>query len=251
MKYPNRIIETGEKDTKVVKAIQQRLSELGIGNLSGTGAYGPKTVEAVKLFQAMHTDSAGNPLTMDGKVGAITWEALFGPEVVPMVEEPGSELRQKALAVAISQIGVMEQPAGSNKGPEVNAYLASAGLGPGYYWCAAFVYWCFNDAAKQLGRTNPLVKTAGCQDHWNRTKAKKILRVQAVNNPGLIKPGAIFIIKTGKTSGHTGMVEKVEGGFVHTIEGNSNPAGSSNGIGVFRIKHRKINSINLGFVLYS
>jgi cell wall-associated NlpC family hydrolase len=251
MKYPNRTIESGEKDAKIVKAIQQRLTEMGIGNLSGTGTYGPKTVEAVKQFQAMHTDAAGNPLTMDGKVGAITWEILFGQEEVPVVGEPGNDLRDKALQVAISQIGVMEQPAGSNKGPEVSLYLATVGLDPGFYWCMAFVYWCYNEAAKQLGRKNPLVKTAGCQDHWNRTKAKKVLRDQAIANPGLIKPGSIFIIKTGKTSGHTGIVEKVEGGFIHTIEGNSNPAGSSNGIGVFRIRHRKINSINLGFVVYS
>jgi cell wall-associated NlpC family hydrolase len=251
MKYPNRTIESGEKDAKIVKAIQQRLTEMGIGNLSGTGTYGPKTVEAVKQFQAMHTDAAGNPLTIDGKVGAITWEILFGQEEVPVVGEPGNDLRDKALQVAISQIGVMEQPAGSNKGPEVSLYLATVGLDPGFYWCMAFVYWCYNEAAKQLGRKNPLVKTAGCQDHWNRTEAKKVLRDQAIANPGLIKPGSIFIIKTGKTSGHTGIVEKVEGGFIHTIEGNSNPAGSSNGIGVFRIRHRKINSINLGFVVYS
>jgi hypothetical protein len=101
-----------------------------------------------------------------------------------------------------------------------------------------------------LGRSNPLVKTGGCQDHWNRTKAKKITRDQAMNNPNLVKPGSIFILKTGKTSGHTGLVEKVEAGFIYTIEGNSNPAGSSNGIGVFRLKFRKINSINLGFVEY-
>jgi hypothetical protein len=45
------------------------------------------------------------------------------------------------------------------------------------------------------------------------------------------------------------MIEKIEGGFIHTIEGNSNPTGSSNGIGVFR-NMRKISKINRGFIEY-
>ena len=251
MTYPNRIIKTGETDTAIVQAIQNRLTELGVASLSGTGTFGPKTVEAVKLFQATHTDKDGNPLIIDGQVGSITWASLFGEPTIPVADTvPSSDLLKEALKIAASQIGVMENPVGSNRGPEVNAYLASVGLGPGFFWCAAFLYWCFNQAAANLSRKNPLVKTGGCQDHWNRTKAKKILKADAVNNPSLIVPGSIFLLKTGRTSGHTGIVEKVESGFIHTIEGNSNPAGSSNGIGVFRLKSRKINSINLGFVEY-
>ncbi|MNL84947.1 hypothetical protein D3C87_2130830 [compost metagenome] len=51
--------------------------------------------------------------------------------------------------------------------------------------------------------------------------------------------------------GHTGIVEKVENGFVQTIEGNSNSDGSRNGIGVFRLRFRKINSIEKGFIIYN
>ena len=85
--------------------------------------------------------------------------------------------------------------------------------------------------------------------HWNKTTGKKIAVADAVNKPSLVKPGHIFILNTGGASGHTGLVEKVEGGFIHTIEGNSNPAGSSNGIGVFKLT-RKINKINRGFIEY-
>ena len=49
--------------------------------------------------------------------------------------------------------------------------------------------------------------------------------------------------------GHTGIVTSVEGGYIHTIEGNSNPEGSSNGIGVFELI-RKISSIQKGFIIY-
>lgn len=249
MNYPNRIIHSGEKNKTIVKAIQQRLNEMGMGPLEGTGVFGPKTVQSVKLFQSTHMDQNGNPLEIDGKVGAITWAILFGQTEIPVITEAPGELLSEAIKKAISQLGVMEQPPGSNQGPEVNMYLASVGLGPGFYWCAAFIYWCFNEAAKKLGRTNPLVKTGGCIKHWNDTKGKKILAADAVNKPSLLGPGQIFIISHGGGAGHTGLIEKVDGGFIHTIEGNSNPAGSSNGIGVFKLQ-RKISKINKGFIQY-
>lgn len=248
MIYPNRVIKEGEKDTKIVKAVQQRLIELGCTTLNATGTFGPKTVAAVKQFQATHRDQQGNPLEMDGKLGSISWNVLFDNPVEES-RATGSDLATEAVKAAISCIGVMEKPPGSNRGPEVDKYLSCVGCPPGLFWCAAFVYSTFNDAAKKLGRSNPLVKTAGCIDHWNRTKAKKITTTEAINNPGLLKPGDVFIISHGGGAGHTGIVEKIEGGFVHTIEGNSNPAGSRNGIGVFRLQ-RKIGKINKGFLQY-
>lgn len=249
MKYPNRIIKEGESSTAIVKAIQKKLMELHIGDLQGTGVYGVKTKNAIKLFQATHMDQFGNPLEMDGQVGSLTWAALFGVDSIVVTDTAPNQLLTEALKVAISQIGVMEDPPGSNKGPVVNQYLASTALPPGLFWCAAFVYWCFDKAAAKIGKANPLVKTGHVMTHWNKTAGKKILTVDAVDKPSLIKPGHIFIMNTGGSSGHTGIVEKVEGGFVHTIEGNSNNAGSRNGIGVFRLQ-RKIAKINRGFLEY-
>lgn len=249
MKYPNRLIEEGEQDAKIVKAIQKKLMELHIGDLQGTGVYGKKTVNAIKLFQATHMDQNGNPLEIDGKVGSLTWAALFGIENIVVTEAAPNNLLTETLKVAITQIGVMEDPPGSNKGPQVNAYLASVGLPPGLFWCAAFVYWCFDKAAVNIGKANPLVKTGHVMTHWNKTTGKKITMNEAVNKPSLIKPGHIFILNTGGSAGHTGLVEKVEGGIIHTIEGNSNNSGSRNGIGVFRLQ-RKIAKINRGFIEY-
>jgi hypothetical protein len=254
MKFPNRIIKAGETDVEIVRAIQKRLKQLGVADLTGSGIFGPQTTSAVKQFQALHRDTQGNPLVTDGKIGSITWEALFGTPVVATPPAPKSDtddLLSKAVEIAVSQIGVMEKPVGSNKGPEIKRYMESAGSKEGLFWCAGFVYWCFNEAAKALDRPNPLVRTVGCLDHWNRTKAPKIIKNNAVNNPGLIKPGAIFIKDHGHGMGHTGIVEKVNNGFIQTIEGNSNPSGSSNGIGVFRLEFRKINSIERGFIIYS
>ncbi|MEJ8816343.1 CHAP domain-containing protein [Lacibacter sp. H407] len=249
MKYPNRIIKEGEANTAIVKAIQKKLMELHIGDLQGTGVYAAKTKNAIKLFQATHMDQFGNPLEVDGQVGSLTWAALFGTDTIVVTDTAPNQLLTEAVNVAISQLGVMEDPPGSNKGPIVNQYLASVGLPPGLFWCAAFVYWCFDKAAVKNGRANPLVKTGHVMTHWNKTKGKKILTAEAVDKPSLIKPGHIFMMNTGGSSGHTGIIEKVEGGFVHTIEGNSNNAGSRNGIGVFRLQ-RKIAKINRGFIEY-
>ncbi|MRG48781.1 CHAP domain-containing protein [Chitinophaga sp. SYP-B3965] len=249
MEFPKRIIKAGETDRTIVKAIQQRLLALGIGDFEATGTFGPKTTAAVKQFQALHRDRFGNPLITDGKIGSITWEILFD-NVAPVQNVAPTGLLAKAIEVAESQIGVMEKPPGSNRGAEVDAYLRSTNTPLGSFWCAAFIYWCFNEAAGTLSIVNPVVKTAGCLAHWNKTQATKITKAQAINDPMLIKPGSIFIKDHGGGLGHTGIVTAVSDGFIETIEGNSNPSGSSNGIGVFRLKFRKINAIEKGFIIY-
>ena len=62
----------------------------------------------------------------------------------------------KSLQVALSQEGISEQPKNSNSGPVVNQYLKAVGLGKGYPWCMAFVYWCVGKAATILEVKNPL-----------------------------------------------------------------------------------------------
>lgn len=249
MKYPGRVIKQGESDTQIVKAIQHQLNEQNYGPLQGTGIYGPKTVQSVKLFQSLNRDQQGNPLVIDGKLGSISWHILFGSATLPQVSEASSSLLNKTLDIARSQIGVMEDPLGSNRGPQVDQYLKSVGLGPGFFWCMAFVYWCFNEASKQMDRPNPMVRTGGCIRQWNECNAKKIKGMEALNNPLLVKPGHVFIMDHGGGMGHTGIVSTVEGGIIRTIEGNSNAGGSRNGIGVVEL-NRKINTIKKGFVEY-
>lgn len=153
------------------------------------------------------------------------------------------------LSIAQQELGVTEAPEGSNSGPRVNEYLKSIHKGPGYPWCAAFVYWCFEQASARLNRLNPLVRTGGCLDHWRKTKGTRIFLATAISNPPLIEPGSIFIINLGKGKGHTGIVVSVEGDIIHTIEGNTNTSHSANGIGVFALE-RKIEGVTAGFIKY-
>lgn len=165
------------------------------------------------------------------------------------------DLLTKVVGIARTQIGVMEDPPGSNRGYSVEVYLKAVGLGPGYSWCAAFLYWCFLKATTELGIKNPLIRTGGVIDHWRRAPAKaKISAAQALKNPELIKPGCIGILLLDKHTGagHTFIVEKINGQRLTTIEGNSSNGGSREGIGVFRLDRRKLtDAILVGFLDYS
>ncbi len=251
MNYPGRLIKKGEKNQEIVRAIQAKLNDRGFGILEIDGDFGVSTESAIRLFQSQTRDTHGIPLVVDGKLGPISWAALFvTSEVAPQPEPQSLPLFSKVLEIAASQIGVLEDPPGSNRGAKVEQYLASAGCSPGDPWCASFVYWCFNEASKSLNIKNPLIRTGGCLDHWNRTKGKKISRLTATNNSSLIKPGFIFIMDHGSGKGHTGLVKSVGEGYIQTIEGNTNIEGSREGLGVAELK-RKINTISAGFIDYS
>jgi hypothetical protein len=148
-----------------------------------------------------------------------------------------SKLSEKTLQIAITQIGVQEIPKNSNAGADVEKYLKSVGLGKGFSWCMAFVYWCANEASKQLAVPNTLQRTGGVLAMWN---AKPLLRVKTP------QPGDIMILDYGKGLGHTGIVEKVVGINIHTIEGNTNDEGSREGYEVCR-RIRKLSTIK-GFL---
>lgn len=248
MNYPKSPLRIGGGPPATVTAVQTRLRAWGIPDLSVDGVFGPDTEAAVKLFQARSVDTDGRPLEIDGVLGPMTWAALF---LQPVTEKnrTGKPLLSAVLRKAASQVGVMEQPPGSNAGPEVGAYLASIGLNPGYAWCAAFVYWCFKEAAQETGEPNPCPRTGGVHDLWNKVGKAGLTRIspsQLRAKPELAAPGQLFFLDSGGGLGHVGFVEAVQGVNLTTIEGNTNEGGSRNGVGVFRRTRRRITDINLG-----
>ena len=156
MNFPGRIIKINEADTAIVQAIATRLGTLGYVSGTFAGAFDSNFKSLVALFQSQHVDVMGRALKADGEIGPVTWAAIFGAGAPAAAT---GSLAQDALAFAGTQIGVMEQPVGSNKGPEVNAYLASVGVAPGNFWCMAFIHFCFMKAAKAAGMANTLPKT--------------------------------------------------------------------------------------------
>lgn len=150
-------------------------------------------------------------------------------------------LSEKALEIAIQEIGKQEIPKGSNWGPHMQKYLASVGINFPASWCMAFVYWCHQQAADQMGINNPMRKTGGVLAQWNSRKDQ-----YKKNTPN---PGDVFIMDFGKGLGHTGIVESVDINNIYTIEGNTNDDGSREGYEVCR--RRRPRSKILGYLSFN
>ncbi len=127
-------------------------------------------------------------------------------------------VRDEVLQTARAEIGVREQ--GSNRGEDVEKYLASAGFGGGYAWCAAFVNWVY------LQHDISTPKSPAWSPSWfiSSRVSDKII------------PGDVFGVyfKSKGRIAHVGLIESAGDGFVTTIEGNTNQAGSREGDGVYR-----------------
>ena len=167
--FPGSTIRRNSPHTDAVRAVQARLNERGCGPVEVDGIFGPGTEAAVRQFQARFFDPTGVPLTVDGQVGPVTWAAMFGAASLPPMAKGGA-LAQAALRHAQEQVGVSEEPPGSNMGDEVEGYLSSVGLNGGAAWCAAFVYWCVEKAAAELGSANCLPKTGLVMGMWSRAR---------------------------------------------------------------------------------
>jgi len=131
---------------------------------------------------------------------------------------------QKILSIARSQIGVREAT-GHNDGGQVQQYLHYVGFKKGAPWCAAFVSWVFGRAGFDLPRTA-----------WSPAlfPAKRLTKnIQAAAVFGIYFPDL-------KRIAHCGLVERKEGHWLRTIEGNTNLSGSREGDGVYRkLRHSR------------
>ncbi len=108
--------------------------------------------------------------------------------------------------VASKEIGYKES--GDNK-TKFGAFTGTNGMA----WCHAFVSWCANKA--KIG-TNIVPKTASTTVGMNWYKNKGRFGYKGKYTP---KRNDLIYFKTGAS--HVGIVEKVSGGMVYTIEGNS------------------------------
>lgn len=150
------------------------------------------------------------------------------------------DLKTTALQIAQTQVGQTEKPLGSNWGMPVQNYLASVGINFPASWCMAFMYYCFDHAALQLGVTNPLFKTGGVLAQYNNRRANLVAIDPLKPLQDQLLPGDIFIMRMEGGEGHTGIIENLNGDTIHTIEGNTNNNGSREGTAVERkIRYNK------------
>lgn len=153
-------------------------------------------------------------------------------------------LRQRLITLARREIGTVEVPAGSNRGPRVQLYQASTDLSKeiktGWPWCAAFVCWSIKEWIKDPAVRDALkLKDAAQAELWRPKTASAWGFHEWASQRGLLimddSPANVLHTADIVTYdfSHIGLLESDEGTLIHTIEGNTDGAGSRDGGGVF------------------
>ena len=120
--------------------------------------------------------------------------------------------------LALSQLG--------NKGGE--KFWRWAGLSKRCEWCALFVSWCGDQTGLRAAGQSPYFSFVSDGVSFYKNKGKWIdgSEVNSSNCDKLIQPGMIIFFDwepDGKPN-HVGIVTKVSGGYIYTVEGNKGDA---------------------------
>ena len=130
------------------------------------------------------------------------------------------DVRSRIIATAAKEVGVREKT-GQNDGKAIAEYLRSVGLNRPEPYCAAFVCWVF----QKEGLSKP--RSGWSPDLFPQSRlARSALPGNVI---GIYFPQL-------KRIAHAGLIEKVDGSWISTIEANTNVSGSREGDGVYRKK---------------
>lgn len=146
---------------------------------------------------------------------------VFGSNFIKSKKENSYE---RIIKIARKEIGVREAT-NKNDGTRVGQYLNYVGFKEGAPWCAAWVSFCFGQAGYKMPRTawSPALFPAS-----RLAKQPMPAFVFGIWSPNLHRVA------------HVGFVERLQGDFVQTMEGNTSPGGSREGHGVYRcFRHKK------------
>lgn len=128
-----------------VTSVQERLKALGYMS-KATGYYGEGTESAVRSFQQT------NGLTVDGKVGKNTMNALFSSSAK---KKPASSSGSSSSSSSGSSSSSSSGSSANITGANIESFISVAesklgckyvrgGKGPNTFDCSGFVYWCLN-----------------------------------------------------------------------------------------------------------
>ena len=192
--------------------------------------------EVVKAVQKLLGVSA------DGVDGPVTWNAILAQISTKDTPDINASIPQKMVSLAREEIGVSEVD-GSNCGPRVDEYKAATWLDPdkGWPWCAAFICWLVREAIEEEDVSFKRPRTAGAWDfeNWAKQQSGRGVDLRKPTNED-IKAGDIVVFSFS----HIGLAVKDidSSGYVVTIEGNTNGAGSREGGSVLE-KKRHVSKI--------
>ena len=183
-----------------VLEVQARIAELQ-GLLNPQPKAAPATISGTPAtaFQTQ-LDAAAGP-----------WSAAGAAPVA----SGGTPAGQAILNLARGEVGVTEQPPGSNDSPRIAQFrqaTAGSGVGP---WCAYFTSWAAREAGVPLGDAGQGFGRVDDVWAWAERSGKAI---PAGGGPP--QPGDLIVWDE-----HIGIVESVGlDGSINTIEGNSSNA---------------------------
>lgn len=209
---------TGE----AVGQLQQQLLEAGesidAAELN-TQAFGPSTLAAVLDFQASHLGPDGHALGRDGIVGPATAAALRDPHAITIGFcapgwAPGAFPEQvvQVCSAAVGEIGAVEVPLGSNRGPRVDQYEGPDWLGSP--WCALFASWCWAKAA--AGSPFGVLASAYKLNEWGAQHGRLLAATDKA------QPGDLALFLRAGGHGHVEIVvsTEVDGAPLSLVGGN-------------------------------
>ena len=266
-----------------VKDLQARLLQVGFGTclldnkvqkLEVDGSFGPITRECLEAFQTqVLIDSETNQFAQEakqqfdfkvtGEFDFYTFYVLYNlealsakygvsvtpPEVVVPPIMPGQDLKntfiKEVIALAKSEVGVVEDKPYNNSGTRVNEYqkIGSCGvITTGAPWCQFFMNWLIIETAKKLGKTYKWTCSGYTPDNVNLGVKKGIGKKNAEKKDIHIGAFGYIYSPSRKNARHVFLIVGMEGNNVITIEGNTNGGGSPEGYGVF-VRRRPISSV--------
>ena len=128
--------------------------------------------------------------------------------------QPASNAGQAIVNLVSKEVGVAEEPKGSNDSPRIAQYrqaTAGSGVGP---WCAYFTSWAAREAGVPLGDHGQGFGRVDDVYAWAQKTGKAVPNTRPDVKP---QPGDLIVWDE-----HIGVVESVDpDGSIHTIEGNS------------------------------
>ena len=152
----------------------------------------------------------------------------------------------KIIEVALAEVGYLEKATNA----QLDSKTANAGSNNytkygkwygmnGQPWCDMFVSWC----AAQAGEADAVGKYAYVPSHQNFFDQRGQYFARGAKTP---QAGDIIIFRN---ESHIGLVEKVSGGYVHTIERNTSGGSTlvANGGGVHQKKYPLTSSYIQGY----
>lgn len=152
------------------------------------------------------------------------FEQMYGVEEEDDEDAEGSGSAQRLVQVAKDQLKSSNPDRFNDTNNKYQRYMGIVGQ----HWCAAFVSWCANEAG--IARSI-IPHSAAVDNFYSYYAVQKHGKFHSLSSGYTPKPGDLIIWKDGQNPkgwSHIGIVEKVQGGKLYTIEGNSGDKVSRN-----------------------